>query len=161
VGDLLRERLARVARFDATVFEEVAADETATGSALIVLLGACALDALGSGGGLEGTLLGLAAAAFHMGLWILAIQVGARGLDLGGELAPLFRALGFAAAPLAVGLLRPLPLLGELAGVARWLLVLIAFSLAAGRVLRSEGATPWVLVLTALGAAALLERIVF
>lgn len=161
MGNLLGERLARVARFDAAVFEEVAADETATGSALVVLLAACALDALGAGGGLEGVLLGLAAAAFHMGLWILAIQVGARGLDLGGALAPLFRALGFASAPLAVGLLRPLPLVGELAEVARWLLVLIAFSMAAGRVLRSEGATPWVLVLTALVAAALLQRIAF
>ena len=32
MGDLLGERLARVARLDATVFEEVAADETATPS---------------------------------------------------------------------------------------------------------------------------------
>ncbi len=149
------ERVVRVLRLDDSVFEEVARDGFATGGALVVLLGAAALDAVGSGGGLEGRLYTLAVTAARAALWIVFIHVGARTLGLSDAFAPLFRAAAFAQAPLAVGLLDTLPGVGSVVWIAKWALVFTTTSLATSRALPGEGATPAVVCAAALGAALL------
>jgi hypothetical protein len=155
----LWERVVRVLRLDDSVFEEVAHDELATGSALIVLLGAAALDAAGSAGGLEGRLYALAATAAHAALWIVFIHFGARTLGLSDTFAPLFRAAAFAQAPLAVGLFDALPGVGSVVWIAKWALVFATTVLATSRALPEEGVTPAVLCAAALGVALLAVEI--
>jgi len=138
VGEGLLERLARLARGDRSVLAEVARDENATGAALQVALGAAALDALGDGGGATGVLASVAENALGWGVAFLAIHGGAILLGLERRLAPLFRALGFAALPFALGLLAPLPLLGGLAVLAQWALTAVAFTLATAESLEAE-----------------------
>jgi len=134
----LAGRLARLARGERAVLAEVARDESATGPALQVALGAAALEALGDGGGAVGVLESVAENALGWGLAVLVIHGGALLLGLEGRLAPLFRALGFAALPFALGLLAPLPLLGGLAVLAQWVLLAIAFTLAIAESLEAE-----------------------
>lgn len=155
----LWERVLRVLRLDDSVFAEVAHDELATGGALVVLLGATALDAAGAPGGLEGRLYALAAAAALATLWIAFIHVGARTLGLSEAFAPLFRAAAFAQAPLAVGLLDGVRGVGSVVWIAKWAVVFATTVLATRRALPAEGATPAVLCAAALGAACLAVEI--
>ncbi len=160
MSESLPDRIARVARLDGTVFEEVARDPRATGGAIAVLLLANALDALGSGGGLEGWLLALARGALRSVFWIGAVHLGAGLLGLGSGFAPLFRALAFASAPLAIGLLAAIPGLGGLVFIAKWAATFAAWSIASARGLGAEGATPALLAAVGLGLAAILTGIV-
>jgi hypothetical protein len=160
VADALFDRLARVVRLDPDVFAEVALDESESGGALAIVFGAALLEGLGRGGGLEGILLGVAEACLRWGLWVVAIHLGAVILNLGGGLAPLFRALGFAAAPFALGLLEIVPLVGGLAWLAKWALGFAAFSTAASEILKTELPTAMMLCGVALAAALLLTAIV-
>jgi hypothetical protein len=159
VAETLPERLRRTARLEAAVFEEVARDEAVTGTALALALGAILLDALGGGGSAARVLLDVAFGAARFGLWVGAIHLGARALGLGDALGPLFRALGFAALPFALGLLSGLPLVGGLVEVAKWVLVLAAFTIATRAALRAELPTAAGLVAVGLGLASLLARI--
>jgi len=134
----LAARLGRLARGERAVLAEVARDESATGPALQVALGTAALEALGDGGGATGVLGSLAENALGWGLAVVLIHGGALLLGLEGRLAPLFRALGFASLPFALGLLAPLPLLGGLAVLAQWALLAIAFALAVAESLEAE-----------------------
>lgn len=156
----LWERVVRVLRLDDSVFEEVAHDELATGSAVVVLLGAAALDAAGTGGGLDDRLYALAATAALAALWIAFIHFGARTLGLSEAFAPLFRAAAYAQAPLAVGLFDSVPGVGTAVWIAKWALVFATTVLASRRALPEEGATPAVLCAVALGAALLAVEIV-
>jgi hypothetical protein len=155
----LAERLRRAARLDASLYAEVARQELATGSALALALGALVLDALGGGLGAD-ALRALAVGAARFGLAVGAIHAGARLLGLGDGLGPLFRALGFAAAPLALGLLDGLPLLGGAILLAKWLATLAAFALATRAALRCEAVAAAALAAAGLAAAALLAQLV-
>jgi len=130
----LLERVGRAARLEPDVFRHVARDERATGAAIAVVLGASLLEALGRGE----LLLGRASIALRWMLWTGAIHGAARALGLNGGLSPTFRALGFAAAPFAVGLLQGLPLVGGLAWAAKWLWGGAAFVVATREVTDAE-----------------------
>jgi hypothetical protein len=158
VATLPSERLGRAARLDAALYAEVARDERATGPALLVALGALLLDALGNGPG-GGALQELAVGAARFGLAVGAIHAGARLLGLGDALGPLFRALGFAALPLALGLLDGLPGLGPIFGLAKWLALLASFAFATRAALRCETAVAAGLAATGVAVAALLARV--
>ena len=151
----LAERLARAAQLDPALFEEVAGDEAAGGAALAVVFGAALLEGLGRGGGPDQVLLGVAGACLRWGVWVCAIHLGASLLGLGRGLAPLFRALGFAAAPFALGLLEVVPLLGGVAWLAKWVFGFAAFAVATRRVLQSEIPTAALLCAVALAVALL------
>ncbi len=68
----------------------------------------------------------------------------------------MFRALGFAAAPLALALLESLPWLGAFFWVAKWVLGVSAFVLAVGRVLAVETGQSVLLCVLGLGVALVL-----
>jgi hypothetical protein len=149
----LVERLGRVLSLDSDVFAEVAADTPATGQAILVVVGVAL--AQGVGAGLAGSgsqlFLGVADACLRWSLWSVSILLAARALGVPGELGALFRALGFAAAPLALGLFEAIPFLGALFWAAKWVLGVSAFVLAVRRVLAVE--TGWALGLCAVGLA--------
>jgi hypothetical protein len=161
VPESLPDRLTRVARLDSAVFEEVASDPRATGGAIGVLLVANALDGLGSGPRLEGALLALAGGVLRSALWIGAIHAGAMLLGLGSGFAPVFRALGFASAPLAIGVLAVVPGLGGLVFIAKWALCFAAFAVGTSRALEADGATPILLAAVCLGLASAATGILF
>jgi hypothetical protein len=151
----LPDRLQRAARLEPALYEEVAHDATATGAALAIALAAVALEALGGGGGPARVLHHLAEGAARFGLWVGAIHLGARALGLSDALAPLFRALGFATLPFALGLFGDLPIFGGLVDVAKWVLGVAAATIAARVALRCELSTALGLVAAALGVALL------
>ena len=132
------DRVGRVVSLDASVFGEVAADTGATGTAILLVVGVSAVQALALGGGAPGWLVGVADASLRWMLWVVSIHVLARTLALQSELGALLRALGFASAPLALGALAGLPWIGGLFWVAKWALALAAFVLAVRRVLAVE-----------------------
>lgn len=155
----LPDRLQRAARLEPALYDEVAHDAAATGAALAIALAAAALEALGGGGGPARALHHLAEGAARFGLWVAAIHLGARALGLADALAPLFRALGFAALPFALGLFADLPLVGGLAELAKWVLGIASASIATRVVLRCELLTALGLVAVALGVALLGVRL--
>ncbi len=124
----LGARLQRAATLDGTVFAEVAADPHATGPALAVVLASACAEGIGRlpAAGLDGLLVGTAQGCLAWMLWLLGIQVSARVTGLASHLAPMFRALGFAALPFALGALESLPVLGVLVSLAKWALGLAA-----------------------------------
>jgi hypothetical protein len=133
----LGDRLIRVFILDASVFDEVARDQGATGQALAVVLAAGVATGIGRFGaeGLGGLLSGVVDGGLLWMLWVAAIYVIARLAALPVDPAGLHRALGFAFTPFALGALGILPWIGGLFGVARWPLVFAAFVLAVSRVL--------------------------
>ena len=143
---------------DSDVYGELAADTTATGPAILVVVAVALAGGLGasvsaSGGGL---LVGLADGCLLWVLWMISIVVAARAMGIRMELGPLFRALGFASAPLALAALEPLPWLGAFFWVAKWVLGVSAFVLAVGRVLAVETGQAVVLCMLGLGVALIL-----
>lgn len=155
----LPERVTRAVRLEADLFEEVARDELASGAALTVALAAISLDAFGERGGLASVLSGLASGSLRFALAVALVAGAARLLDLGGGLGPIFRALGFAAAPLALGLLDALPLVGGPFWLAKWALVLAAFSIALERVLSCGLTSAACLAAAALATASLVAGV--
>lgn len=154
-------RLARVFRLDDEVYADVSADAPATGPALLVVLGAALLDGLGRSGdgGLEALLLGVAIGCVRWGVWVAALHGVARGLGFRSDLASLFRALGFAAAPFALGAGELLPGIGGLFWLAKWGLVLGGFVIATRRTLEIETSTASGLVAGGFAAAWIVTRI--
>jgi hypothetical protein len=147
-------RLARVISLDSDVYGELAADTTATGPAILVVVAVALAEGFGSSG--AGLLVGVADGCLRWLLWTLSIVVAARAMGISAELGPLFRALGFAAAPLALAVLEPLPWLGAFFWVAKWVLGVSAFVLAVGRLLAVETGQAVVLCAIGLGVALLL-----
>ncbi len=139
MSDPTLERIRRVFRLDPDVFDEVGADGAATGSALLVVFGAVALDSLGRGG-LGGLLAGLSLGCLTWLVWMGSIHLLTVALGLGNDLSALFRALGFAAAPMALGLGAGLPLIGGLFCLAKWILTAAAFYFATRAVSKAEPA---------------------
>jgi hypothetical protein len=143
---------------DSDVYGELAADTTATGPAILVVVAVALAGGLGasvrSSG--RGLLVGLADGCLLWVLWMISIVVAARAMGIRMELGPLFRALGFASAPLALAALEPLPWLGAFFWVAKWVLGVSAFVLAVGRVLAVETGQAVVLCILGLGVALIL-----
>jgi hypothetical protein len=124
MSETLGERLFRVATLDRDVFDDVGADAGQTGPALTIVFGVALATGLGRlpAEGLRGLLLGALETCLHFGLWLAVLQAALVALGRPDRFAPLFRALGFAAAPFGLAIFAPLPLLGPLAGVVGLLL---------------------------------------
>jgi hypothetical protein len=158
MADSFGNRIVRVLSLESDVFGEVAADTQATGQAILVVIGVALAQGLGEprGSGSAGWLLGIADACLRWLLWSLSIHVAARGVGIASDLGALVRALGFASAPLALGVLAGLPWLGGLFWAAKWILAVSAFVLAVRRVLAVETGQAVVLCVVGLVVAALL-----
>lgn len=111
------QRLIAAARLDATAYEEVEADTTATGQAAAVVAIAALCTAIGtSDDGILGSIIGsLIAWPIWSGLTYLIGDKVFHGTATWGE---LLRTLGFAQAPAFLNILGLIPFLG-------WLIVLI------------------------------------
>jgi hypothetical protein len=147
------DRLGRVVSLDADVFGELASDETATGPATLVVVGAALVGALGGAGSAADWLGGVADACLRWLVWVGALHAGTRVLGFQSDLAGLVRALGFAAAPAALLVLSALPWIGGLFWLAAWGLTLATFVLGVRQVLAIETLPAFGLVVAALGAA--------
>lgn len=123
------QRARRALTLDETLFREVAEDPHATGPALAVVLGTALAGGLGRlfGEGIPGVLAGLGQGCLVWALWLAGVQGVARALGTPVDLARLFRVLGFGATAFALALLEPLPFLGLLVSIAKWILVFAAF----------------------------------
>jgi mannose/fructose/N-acetylgalactosamine-specific phosphotransferase system component IID len=101
------DRLIRASRLDASLYEEVEGDQSATGQALAVVVLASLATGIGAGGGLRGLAIGLIAWLLGWYLWsVLTYWIGTRLLPESGTQATLgemLRTIGFAQAP---GILR-------------------------------------------------------
>lgn len=129
------QRMIGAARLDAATYEEVEADKTATGQALIVvLLSAVAAGIGGAGGGVQGFISLLLSSLFAWIAWALVIWiVGTKFLpspQTQSDMGELLRTIGFASSP---GLLRVfcfIPVLGWILQLVIWFWMLATFVVA-------------------------------
>lgn len=174
--NVLIARLRRLAMLDTSVFDEVRMDQTATVPAIIVVVGSIFLFGLGGWlwwifnayDGFEtdagdillkstiiGTILGVLFWAAWLGItYVMLSQVFRARVDLND----LIRVMGFAAAPLAFGLLMFIPVLSFAIGLTAVVLMVGTTVIAvqsvtdapAGKVLASVGAgfLLWAVMLT-------------
>jgi phage shock protein PspC (stress-responsive transcriptional regulator) len=115
------ERLARAARLDPSLYEEVEADVSATSQAAIVVVLSSIAAGIGStfGFGVSGLVLATVTALVGWGVWAVIIYVvGSKLLPeptTKTDLGEILRVLGFASAP---GLIRVVGVVDALAGLA-------------------------------------------
>lgn len=126
-GHSLAERMIGAAKLQIWAFEEVEADETATGQAaavVAIVAVAQAIGAIGSGSG--GILSGLLSAFFGWAVWSgVTYLVGSRLFHGTGDWGELLRVIGFAYAPGVLWVFGFIPVFGTLIRgiVAIWILV--------------------------------------
>lgn len=121
------ERALGAARLETGVYEEVEADETATGQAAGVVALAAVAQAIGSvGEGALGAIAGLVGALIGWLIWAgVTYLIGTKLFDGTATWGELLRTLGFAQAPGVLAVFGFIPLLGGLIkfAVAIWVLV--------------------------------------
>jgi len=151
----LPDRLVRALSLDARVYAEVAAREEDTGLALQVVLVACTLEAASAlaTGGWPGFFGQLATGTARFALWVMALFVLAPLAGRAVPFAPLFRAAGLAAAPLALGLFQTVPWVGGLFWLGKWVFTIAATWTAVGSLVGRRDARVAGVVLVALLAA--------
>jgi hypothetical protein len=133
------ERITRVFRLDFTVFREVAEDQNAMTDAAIIVVVVTFLSALGSavgaligGAGFGGVVVGFVAAwifgiLFNWILWsVVTYFIGTALFQGKTDVQEMMRVLGYANAPLLLGIFGIIPCLGWIASLAGWVLSLIA-----------------------------------
>jgi hypothetical protein len=114
------DRMIRAARLDASLYEEVEADTTATGQAAIVVVASSLAAGVGSmsGMGIGGLLLATTTALLGWVVWaVLIYVVGVKVLPeptTKSDVGEMLRVLGFASAP---GILRVLGVVKALSGI--------------------------------------------
>ena len=129
------DRVLRVIKLDKSVYAEVEADEMATSQAAIVVAIVAVLSAIGSGvgtlissggSGFVAAFLGAIVTAFISWLvWsVVTYFVGTTLFKGEATVSEMLRVIGFAQAPLALGLLSFIPCLGPIISLAGWLLSL-------------------------------------
>ncbi len=124
------QRVTRVLRLDAATFEEIEADRTANGQALVVVVVASLAAGLGAGlsVGLDGLLRGTLAALVGWVMWAgVTYVIGTKLLpepQTRSDMGELLRVIGFSYAPNVFAFLAFIPFLGGLVRVvvACWLL---------------------------------------
>jgi hypothetical protein len=144
------ERVIGALRLDSATFDEIEHDPGALGQAAAVVVAggvAAAIGSAGEGGGgaigaLIGSLLG----------WVVSVGfiwlVGVVFMEHTSDYPELLRTLGFASAPQLLLVLRGIPLLGALIGLAAFLWGLAAWVVAVRQALDvSTGRAVWVCVL--------------
>jgi hypothetical protein len=126
------DRIVRAIRLDWTVFREIAEDPNAMSQAAIIVVVVTFLSAIGSG---------LAAESFFLGFlmsWILEILIGwilwavityfvGTALFKGKtNIAEMMRVLGYAKAPILLGIFQFIPCVGWIFPLVGWILSLFA-----------------------------------
>jgi hypothetical protein len=129
------QRMIGAARLDVATYEEVEADKTATGQALIVVL----LSAVGAGiggasGGGQGFISLLLASLFAWVAWALVIWiVGTKILpspQTQSDMGELLRTIGFASSPGILRVFGFIPILGWILQIGIWFWMLATFVVA-------------------------------
>lgn len=130
------ERMIGAAKLDVATFEEVEADSSATGQAMIVVV----LSSLASGVGfftdlgLKGLLIGTVASLVGWFVWAgLTYLIGTKMLpepQTESDMGELLRTIGFASSPGLLRVLGFIPLLGGLIGLVTAIWMLAAFVVA-------------------------------
>ncbi len=145
------DRMIRAAKLDATLYEEVAKDESTMGEALTVVVIASVASGIGmSLAGPVGLIGGAIASLISWFLWAwLAFFVGTVMVPDSGtntDLTGVLRVTGYASAPGVITVLGLIPLLGGLAGLVASLWMLAAFVVAIRVVMNFETTGKAVLV---------------
>jgi hypothetical protein len=127
----LVDRMVRAAKLDVALYEEVEADETATGQAMTVVLISSLCAGIGSLGTGDATMVivGLAAALIGWFVWaFLTWLIGTKLLptpQTSADLGQLLRTIGFSAAPGVLRIVGFIPVLGAVVAflASVWMLV--------------------------------------
>jgi hypothetical protein len=126
-GHSLTERMMGAARLQVWAYEEVEADETATGQAAAVVAIVAVAQAIGSvGSGSGGVIGGLLSAFFGWAVWSgITYFIGTRIFSGTATWGELLRTIGFAQAPGVLNFFGFIPVFGGLvrAVVAIWILI--------------------------------------
>ncbi len=128
----LMDNVRRAVTFDASFYRQAANDDRQGQQALLVVLIVAGLSAIGSflgnilGGNFFGAfaalILSLVAVVAGYYIWAYAVQwVGAQFFQGQGTAPQFLRTLGYAYAPMALGLLSFIPCFGGLVGFVGWL----------------------------------------
>ena len=121
------DRMKRAAMLDASVYESVEADQSATGQAAAVVAIVAVAQAIGSAGeGAPGIIGGLVAALLGWFLWSgVTYLIGDKLLGGTATWGELLRTIGFAQSPGVFGILAIVPVVGGLVRlvVAIWILI--------------------------------------
>lgn len=149
------ERMVRAARLDATLYEEVEADRTATGQATGAVLISSAAAGLGSiwAGGPFGLILSMAGALVGWFIWaFLTYLIGTRLLpepETRADLPQMLRTIGFASSPGVIRIGAILPFVGGFVLFVAYAWMLVAMVIAVRQALdyRSTGRAVAVCVL--------------
>ena len=122
------DRMMRAAKLDVPLYEEVEADETATGQAALVVAIVAIASAIGNAGGGIGAILGGLIAAFLGWLiWAgITYLVGDKLLGGTATWGELLRTLGFAQSPGVLYVLGIIPVLGGMIRLVVMVWILIA-----------------------------------
>ena len=138
----LFDRMIRAARLDVTLYEEVEADNTATGQALIVVLLSSICSGIGTGisealagHGSSGISVGLFGGLFSAFIvWLawsyITYFVGTQVFGGSASFSELLRAIGFADSPRVLLIFSFVPILGRLLSFAVWIWGLVAMVVA-------------------------------
>jgi hypothetical protein len=131
----LQERVIGALRLETRTFEEIEADQGATGQAALVVVAAAVAAAIGAaGGGFGAIVVTLVAALVGWVIWaLLTFFIGTKLLPEAGthaDLGQMLRVLGFAAAPGLFGILGFIPFLGWIVRFAVWIWQLMAMVIA-------------------------------
>jgi hypothetical protein len=124
----LSERMIGAAKLQNWAFEEVEADETATGQAAAVIAMVAVAQAIGSvGDGSGGVIGGLLSAFFTWAVWSgITYFIGTRLFSGTATWGELLRTIGFANAPGVLAFFGFIPILGGFIRVAVAIWILIA-----------------------------------
>lgn len=149
------ERMLRAARLDASLYEEVEADTSATGQATLVVLLASIAGGIGAAGefgspGITGFLIGAVASLIGWYVWsLITYLVGTRLLpqpSTQADIGQLLRTLGFASAPGLVRIFGIIPGIGPFAMAVGLIWTLIAMIVAVRQALDYDSTLRAVLV---------------
>jgi|YNPNPStandDraft_1061719.scaffolds.fasta_scaffold23440_2 hypothetical protein len=123
-------RLVRMVKFDAKVWEEIEHDEEANMEALVIVLAASLLSAIGSAvaqrsvGAFFATLISGALLNWLLWSW-LTMFIGTKLFQGQATFWEMARTLGYANAPVALGLLAVIPCLGVFIGLLGLVLAVV------------------------------------
>ncbi|MFL5384182.1 MAG: Yip1 family protein [Longimicrobiaceae bacterium] len=124
----LIERMMGAAMLDASVYEEVEADRSATGQAAAVVAIVAICGAIGSySHGGKGIIGAIVSAFIAWLLWAgLTYLIGTKLFGGTADMGEMLRTLGFAQSPGVLGILTIIPILGWLVAVVVWIWTVVA-----------------------------------
>jgi hypothetical protein len=136
----LPERMIGAMKADVRTFEEIEADPTALGQAVMVIVIAAVASLIGNMfRGVGGAFIGLIGALIGYAVWtVIVVLVGTKVMPepaTKADFAEGFRVIGFAAAPGVFSVLAIIPLLGYLISFVIWIWSLVVMVVAVRTVL--------------------------